>query len=1161
MINIIQPKLPARYLPLKKAIKTKEKKFKLQGRYRFQKLPIAIENKAGSIRRSMPGEKPVWSNKMDYDYGFIVNTMASDGEGVDTYVDRSSNGMRENYHKGENDPEMIPTDVYVVHQLKIWHSKNWNNGICPDCHKHHTECSCPQHYDEDKVMLGFKSKDDAIKAYLGQYDSEMFLGPVSTYSIDEFHNVLKQSWGKKIPSKEAKHEHWHGFDLDGTLAKDDGWKGKDYIGDPIEKTRERIQKLLSEGKKVKLFTARASDPKAIPPIQQWMKNNNIPLLEITNKKDPGMISLEDDRAIQVRKNTGNLVKSIPNNYYLDYDRISNELYRGEFMLPLFFSLQDFMVRAEVLFEDYGRTGESLDDFINRTVRKIKDKMFMDIGQQIANDSEFKMKYGLDTRVADTEIFDNVNKSCGKDYNMGKSYLGQPGDQSGSHAMLRENLGESYGVKKKSILTMFGAMNEIEKCYPMEKNVGESLEDFTRRKLRSISGDHVQAMHDRGQSGELEKAFVKQTTRHLKTGKIVTVKAHSDSRSKHDNKNTERYNIGGGPDRFMTSDEGDRYAYKIATGDIIGTSLSLEKKHIKALENLHAHGGIVPVFGKKDRVFADGLSALNNRIDRKNDEKILAYQMSDQRDKADKLIDEVQLIKTTMKGDEEFYVLTSLGRKVLNRASEIKKELTGELEKAFVKVPAHTRKGKRIPAYTYFTDKERKIADVRHTKKTRVDYGKKEADKKIAELEKKKKHHDIQIEAAKEMKEKVESHKKSGNTHYKVVKKEIHVDEALKHLNDHIEHHTNEKKSHDNHIAKIKDRYKTEQAYWDKQRESRKAKEAEKKKAIDELVKDGKHGKEVLSDDVLAVLNKMKEEKPAEKKAEKKPAKEKTMDDFFKEYHAAASKDQKASIAKRAQDKFMKDNPDATLRDFLVASRAYKDKMPENKGSNQQEETAKSDNEQPKDYSKPIKIGNKTLSDIENNMKRIGKPPKGAIFKNDEKTYTVTKIGKRQPDGISTITFEVDNGNKKSEMRINYYGETTKKNEKKEEPIVERISFKAKGQDDPFHKRKKTALEFKLKESITKTHFKELMRLSHGYDPKTKTGYISEGDKDKFMELVDKMNRSNLKRARTLHARSIEKRKQKTSQRMSFNEWYEEADMPEKVNGEWIDRETGLPWKD
>jgi hypothetical protein len=1035
MINIIQPKIPVRYLPLKKAIKTKEKKFKLQGRYRFQKLPIAVENKAGSIRRSMPGEKPVWSNKMDYDYGFIVNTMASDGEGVDTYVDRSSNGMRENYHKGENDSEMIPTDVYVVHQLKIWHSKNWNNGICPDCHKHHTECSCPQHYDEDKVMLGFKSKDEAIKAYMGQYDSEMFLGPVSTYSIDEFHKVLKRSWGKKIPSKESEHEHWHGFDLDGTLAKDDGWKGKDYIGAPIEKTRERIQKLLSEGKKVKLFTARAADPKAIPPIQQWMKNNNIPLLEITNKKDPGMVSLEDDRAIQVRKNTGNLVKGIPmkkvierqvskkntewicphcnkeileksmyykdgkfyhrcdtskeivlpkqdndinldmgmkksiSSYYLDYDRISNELYRGEFMLPLFFSLQDFMVRAEVLFEDYGRTGESLDDFINRTVRKIKDKMFMESGQHIVNDSEFKMKYGVDTRCADTEMFDSVQKpygkdllileeyykstnrkidslikkSCGKDHNMDKSYLGQPGDQGGSHAMLRENLGESYGVKRKPILTMFGAMNEIEKCYPMEKNAGESLEDFTRRKLRSISGDHVQAMHDRGQSGELEKAFVKQTTVKTPSGKTVIRKAHYDKRGgKLLRVETVKNN-----NSLRTEDTKDDFTYpshsmyEIKQADTVEGANGVYDIDINEFDQSAIENGLIEK-GKRYFVTFEGNLSKNDIAaskklhnmegDRFSEWEKIGMTLSDAKHRARMLSDQIEKHKNLYGMVDKFPSRRSQVDSIEKQFMENYGISIGnkKLEKAFVKVPAHTRKGKRIPAYTYFTDKEKKVADVRHTKKTRVDYDKKDADKKIAELEKKKQHHDDHIEAAKQEKAKVEAHKAAGNSTYKVGDKEHKVDKVIKDLNDHIEHHTNEKKSHDNHIAKIKDRYKTEQAYWDKQRESRKAKEDEKKKAIDELVKDGKHGKEVLSDDVLAVLKKMKEEKPAEKKTEKKPSKEKTMDDYFKEYHAATSKDQKASIAKRAQDKFMKDNPDATLRDFLVASREYKDKMLENK---------------------------------------------------------------------------------------------------------------------------------------------------------------------------------------------------------------------------------------
>lgn len=40
-------------------------------------------------------------------------------------------------------------------------------------------------------------------------------------------------------------------------------------------------------------------------------------------------------------------------------------------------------------------------------------------------------------------------------------------------------------------------------------------------------------------------------------------------------------------------------------------------------------------------------------------------------------------------------------------------------------------------------------------------------------------------------------------------------------------------------------------------------------------------------------------------------------------------------------------------------------------------------------------------------------------------------------------------------------------------------------------------------------------------------------------------------------RSIKVIKQKP---LPFDEWYELADIPEKVNGEWVDLETGIPWK-
>lgn len=95
-----------------------------------------------------------------------------------------------------------------------------------------------------------------------------------------------------------------GVDLDGTLARYDGWKGAEHIGDPIMPMLERVKKWISEGKKVKIFTARASMPGHEKPIQGWLERHGIGGLEITNVKDFDMIEFWDDRAVQVIPNTG-----------------------------------------------------------------------------------------------------------------------------------------------------------------------------------------------------------------------------------------------------------------------------------------------------------------------------------------------------------------------------------------------------------------------------------------------------------------------------------------------------------------------------------------------------------------------------------------------------------------------------------------------------------------------------------------------------------------------------------------------------------------------------------------------------------------------------------------------------------------------------------------
>ena len=100
-------------------------------------------------------------------------------------------------------------------------------------------------------------------------------------------------------------DEWIGVDLDGTLAKHlPGKYRPTKIGDPIPKMVARIRRWVGHGKKVKIFTARADDEVAVNAIKKWLKDNELPNLEITNVKDQNMTELWDDRAIGIQKNTG-----------------------------------------------------------------------------------------------------------------------------------------------------------------------------------------------------------------------------------------------------------------------------------------------------------------------------------------------------------------------------------------------------------------------------------------------------------------------------------------------------------------------------------------------------------------------------------------------------------------------------------------------------------------------------------------------------------------------------------------------------------------------------------------------------------------------------------------------------------------------------------------
>jgi 8-oxo-dGTP pyrophosphatase MutT (NUDIX family) len=111
---------------------------------------------------------------------------------------------------------------------------------------------------------------------------------------------------QNVEKQAAEDPHWIGVDLDGTLAKYNGWVAPDHIGEPIPKMVLRIKRWLREGKKVKVFTARMAgdDGTARRAIQRWTREHIGQTLPVTNVKDQFCTRIWDDKAVGVAVNSG-----------------------------------------------------------------------------------------------------------------------------------------------------------------------------------------------------------------------------------------------------------------------------------------------------------------------------------------------------------------------------------------------------------------------------------------------------------------------------------------------------------------------------------------------------------------------------------------------------------------------------------------------------------------------------------------------------------------------------------------------------------------------------------------------------------------------------------------------------------------------------------------
>lgn len=105
---------------------------------------------------------------------------------------------------------------------------------------------------------------------------------------------------------------WIGFDLDGTLAKYNGWQGNDIIGEPIKPMVDLLLDYIAGGTQVRIMTARVSSVNpyasdARNAIETWCIMNLGMVIPITSEKDFGMIDLYDDRCHHVEANTGRII--------------------------------------------------------------------------------------------------------------------------------------------------------------------------------------------------------------------------------------------------------------------------------------------------------------------------------------------------------------------------------------------------------------------------------------------------------------------------------------------------------------------------------------------------------------------------------------------------------------------------------------------------------------------------------------------------------------------------------------------------------------------------------------------------------------------------------------------------------------------------------------
>ena len=134
----------------------------------FHGLPLSIETLKGQMRSGTAPDGKKWSVRMPYDYGYIKRTKGADGDHVDVCVG----------------PDHESDHVFIIDQQD-----------------HRTG-----QFDEHKVMLGYRTREDAQKAYKAGFSDGMGgarMKAVVRMSMKEFKHWLKTCDTKRLSEVRA----------------------------------------------------------------------------------------------------------------------------------------------------------------------------------------------------------------------------------------------------------------------------------------------------------------------------------------------------------------------------------------------------------------------------------------------------------------------------------------------------------------------------------------------------------------------------------------------------------------------------------------------------------------------------------------------------------------------------------------------------------------------------------------------------------------------------------------------------------------------------------------------------------------------------------------------------------------------------------------------